>query len=186
MHATDITNAGRTCLYNIVDQDWDDELLDLFDVPRAILLDVKDNVVDFGTTEAEAVGQQIPVGGMAGDQQAALFGQACFKPGMVKSTYGTGCFALMNIGKHLLTSRNGLLITAAYRINGATSYALEGAIFTAGAAFLKEIQVRICPDTNAVTEQWYYDRRYTPQMSNKDQQQLLDGWTHACNRCCLE
>jgi len=132
VHATDITNASRTMLYNITAQEWDEELLALFNIPRSLLPDVKDNAADFGT--AHICGHDIPVTGMAGDQQAALIGQACFKPGMVKSTYGTGCFALMNIGGEFRASQNRLLTTVAYRLSGEITYAIEGSIFVAGAA----------------------------------------------------
>ena len=134
VHATDATNAARTMLFNIRTQQWDDALLSLFNIPRSILPDVKDNVADFGHSAPDLLGRAIPIGGMAGDQQAALVGQACFAPGMVKSTYGTGCFALMNIGKECKESRHRLLTTPAYRINGETTYAIEGSIFVAGAA----------------------------------------------------
>jgi len=133
-HATDATNASRTMLFNIVKHEWDDELLSLFDIPKNILPDVKDNVATFGVTDKDVCGVSLPIGAMAGDQQAALFGQACFDIGMVKSTYGTGCFALMNIGDDFRQSKNRLLTTIAYRMNGKTTYALEGAIFVAGAA----------------------------------------------------
>ncbi len=134
VHATDATNAGRTMLFNIRTQQWDDALLDLFDVPRSILPDVKDNVADFGHSAPDLLGRALPIGGMAGDQQAALIGQACFEHGMVKSTYGTGCFALMNIGREFRESQNRLLTTPAYRLGGETTYAIEGSIFVAGAA----------------------------------------------------
>lgn len=134
VHATDATNASRTMLFNICTQAWDDDLLTLFNIPRSLLPEVKDNVADFGTVDQSLFGDGIVVGGMAGDQQAALIGQACFEPGMVKSTYGTGCFALMNIGDTFRISQNRLLTTVAYRFNGKTSYAIEGAIFVAGAA----------------------------------------------------
>jgi len=134
VHATDITNASRTLIYNIVKQQWDDELLALLDIPRVILPEVRDNSYLFGKTTKDFLGAEIPVTGMAGDQQAALFGQACFKPGMVKSTYGTGCFALMNIGKDFRVSKNKMLTTVGYRLNGEITYAIEGSIFVAGAA----------------------------------------------------
>jgi len=134
VHATDATNAARTMLYNIRENRWDDVLLKLFNIPRSMLPDVKDNVSDFGKTDISLLGKSYTIGGMAGDQQAALFGQACFSEGMVKSTYGTGCFALMNIGPKFRFSENRLLTTTAYRINGQQSYAIEGAIFVAGAA----------------------------------------------------
>ena len=132
VHATDATNAGRTMLFNIQTQQWDNELLQLFNIPHEILPDVKDNVADYGTTTVFE--KPLTIGGMAGDQQAALIGQACFDEGMVKSTYGTGCFALMNIGTSFRESKNRLLTTPAYRFNGQTTYAIEGSIFIAGAA----------------------------------------------------
>lgn len=134
VHATDISNASRTMLYNIQTQEWDDELLQLFDIPRVMLPDVKDNVDDYGVLDAAYIGAEISIGGMAGDQQSALIGQGCFQPGMVKSTYGTGCFALMHIGAEFKPSKNRLLTTVAYRLGGEVSYALEGSIFIAGAA----------------------------------------------------
>ena len=133
-HATDITNASRTLLYNIVEQKWDDELLHILGIPAAMLPEVKDNAADFGIATEDVLGAPVPVTGMAGDQQAALFGQACFKPGMVKSTYGTGCFALMNIGDKFKSSKNKMLTTVGYRLNGKITYAIEGSIFVAGAA----------------------------------------------------
>lgn len=132
-HCTDATNASRTMLFNIVEQSWDDELLELFDIPESVLPEVKDCAADFGTTDPKLLGAAIPVTGIIGDQQAAAFGQCCFHAGMAKSTYGTGCFLLMNTGNELLTSRNRLLGTVAYRLDGKTSYAVEGSIFMAGA-----------------------------------------------------
>ncbi|MBI2235015.1 MAG: glycerol kinase GlpK [Micavibrio aeruginosavorus] len=134
IHATDATNASRTMLYNVVTQSWDDELLKMLDIPRAILPEVRDNVAAFGVTVPDLLGRALPVGGMAGDQQAALIGQACFAEGMVKSTYGTGCFALMNIGPEFKESKNRLLTTVGYRFDGKPTYAIEGSIFVAGAA----------------------------------------------------
>lgn len=133
-HVSDVTNASRTLLFNIETGNWDDELLALFRVPRSMLPELRDNADDFGTTDPEILGAAIPICGAAGDQQAATIGQACFVPGMLKSTYGTGCFALLNTGKDLVRSRNRLLTTVAYRIDGETTYALEGAIFMAGAS----------------------------------------------------
>jgi glycerol kinase len=133
-HKTDATNASRTLLFNIHKQSWDDELLALFRVPRAMLPEVEDCAADFGVAKSEWMGAPIPVAGMAGDQQAALIGQACFKPGMVKSTYGTGCFMILNTGSEALLSQNRLLTTVAYRLNGEVTYGLEGSIFIAGAA----------------------------------------------------
>jgi glycerol kinase len=133
-HATDVTNASRTSLFNIRTQCWDEELLRIFDVPKQVLPDVLDCAADFGQTTPEIFGRPIPILGVAGDQQAALIGQYCFAPGSIKSTYGTGCFVLMNTGSDAVLSKNQLLTTIAYRINGKTTYALEGSIFTAGAA----------------------------------------------------
>lgn len=133
VHATDATNAARTLLYNIARNEWDAEICALLDVPMAILPEVKDCAADFGTTRADLFGREIPILGVAGDQQAATVGQACFAPGMMKSTYGTGCFALLNTGADMVPSKNRLLTTIAYRLNGQTTYALEGSIFIAGA-----------------------------------------------------
>ncbi len=134
MHATDATNASRTLLFDIRDGAWDDALLRLFRVPRAMLPDVRDSVGDYGATERRILGAAIPIFGVAGDQQAATVGQACFRPGMLKSTYGTGCFALLNTGDRPVASRNRLLTTIAYQLDGRRTYALEGSIFVAGAA----------------------------------------------------
>jgi glycerol kinase len=134
VHATDVTNASRTQLLNIASQDWDDDLLRLFNIPRALLPQVRDCAAEFGATQASLFGAPIPIRGIAGDQQAAVMGQACFRPGMVKSTYGTGCFALLNTGAVRVASSNRLLTTIAYRLGGRTAYALEGSIFVAGAA----------------------------------------------------
>jgi glycerol kinase len=133
VHATDATNAARTMLYDIRRGDWDDDLLRLFRVPRALLPVVRDCADDYGTTRPDLFGRPIPIRGVAGDQQAATMGQACFEPGMMKATYGTGCFALLNTGAEPVASRNRLLTTVAWRLGGRTTYALEGAIFIAGA-----------------------------------------------------
>ena len=133
IHATDATNASRTLLFNIHTQQWDAELLQLFDIPASLLPEVQDSAADFGTVEISLLGAGIPVRGVAGDQQAALIGQACFQPGMAKSTYGTGCFMMMNTGEQALSSTHRLLTTVAYRLQGQTTYALEGSIFMAGA-----------------------------------------------------
>ena len=133
VHATDATNASRTLLFDISANDWDDDLLRLFGVPRAFLPEVKDCAADFGVTEPALFGAAIPILGMAGDQHAATVGQACFQPGMLKSTYGTGCFAVLNTGETRVASRNRLLTTIAYRLDGQTTFALEGSIFIAGA-----------------------------------------------------
>ena len=133
VHATDATNAARTMLYNIAENRWDDEILALLDIPAALLPEVRDCAADFGVTRADLFGREIPILGVAGDQQAATVGQACFHPSMMKSTYGTGCFALLNTGDQMVPSQNRLLTTIAYRLNGQTTYALEGSIFIAGA-----------------------------------------------------
>jgi glycerol kinase len=134
VHATDVTNASRTMLFDIHRSAWDEDLCALLRVPIQMLPEVHDNAHIFGTTATELFGAPIPIAGIAGDQQAALFGQACFEPGMAKSTYGTGCFMMLNTGKHAVESRNRLLTTPAYRLAGRTTYALEGSIFIAGAA----------------------------------------------------
>ncbi|UDQ91630.1 glycerol kinase GlpK [Xanthobacter autotrophicus] len=134
VHVTDATNAARTLLFDIHRGEWDDDLLALFGVPRALLPEVKDCAADFGTTDPALFGGPIPIRGVAGDQQAAMVGQACFAPGMVKSTYGTGCFALLNTGTTPVASSSRLLTTIAYQIGGRRTYALEGSIFVAGAA----------------------------------------------------
>ena len=133
-HVTDATNASRTLVYNIAKNRWDAELLRILDIPAAMLPEVKDCADDFGSTDPALFGAAIPILGVAGDQQAATIGQACFEPGMIKSTYGTGCFAVLNTGEELVRSRNRLLSTIAYRLDGKTTYALEGSIFVAGAA----------------------------------------------------
>lgn len=134
VHSTDATNASRTMLFNIHTQQWDELLLELFKIPEALLPEVKDSIADFGSTETNLFGRSIPIGGIAGDQQAAAIGQACLEPGMIKSTYGTGCFVLLNTGEKAFRSQNKLLTTVAYRVEGKTSYAIEGSIFVAGAA----------------------------------------------------
>ena len=133
-HVTDATNASRTLVYNIAKNRWDAELLKILDIPDAMLPQVKDCADDFGATDPALFGAAIPILGVAGDQQAATIGQACFAPGMIKSTYGTGCFAVLNTGEELVRSKNRLLSTIAYRLDGKTTYALEGSIFVAGAA----------------------------------------------------
>jgi glycerol kinase len=132
-HVTDATNAARTMLYDIHKGRWSKTICDLFDIPMEMLPQVKDCAADFGMTEADLLGQPIPILGVAGDQQAATVGQACFAPGMMKSTYGTGCFALLNTGDTAVASSNRLLTTIAYQLDGKPTYALEGSIFIAGA-----------------------------------------------------
>jgi glycerol kinase len=156
VHATDATNASRTGLFDIHRQRWDDDLLEVWRIPAALLPDVRDSAGDFGETAPGVFDQIIPIRGIAGDQQAASIGQACFKPGMVKSTYGTGAFVLLNTGDHPVTSDNRLLTTIAYRLDGQTSYALGGSIFVAGAAvqWLRD-ELKIigaAPDTETMAE----------------------------------
>lgn len=133
VHATDATNAARTLIYNIAKGEWDAEICAILDIPLSLLPQVRDCADDFGTTRPDLFGREIPILGVAGDQQAATIGQACFQPGMMKSTYGTGCFALLNTGADMVPSKNRLLTTIAYRLDGRTTYALEGSIFIAGA-----------------------------------------------------
>ncbi|MBE0591522.1 MAG: glycerol kinase, partial [Gemmatimonadales bacterium] len=134
VHATDATNASRTLAYDIERNEWDDELLGALRIPRAMLPEVKDSAADFGATDPALFGAAVPILGIAGDQQAATLGNACFEPGMIKATYGTGCFAVLNTGADRVRSKNRLLSTIAYRLRGRTTYALEGSIFVAGAA----------------------------------------------------
>ncbi|MEM9001652.1 MAG: glycerol kinase GlpK [Bacteroidota bacterium] len=133
LHITDVTNASRSLVFNINTMAWDDELLALFDIPKSMLPEVKQSSEVYGHTSPNFFANKIPIAGIAGDQQAALFGQMCTKQGMVKNTYGTGCFMLMNIGEKPIISKNNLLTTVAWKINGKTHYALEGSIFIAGA-----------------------------------------------------
>ena len=135
VHVTDYSNASRTMLFNIEDLKWDDEILEVLNIPKSMMPEVKDSSCIYGYTDEHTYGgARIPIAGIAGDQQAALFGQNCFKPGMVKNTYGTGCFVLMNTGQEMIRSKNGLLTTIAWGIDGRVSYALEGSVFIAGAA----------------------------------------------------
>ena len=143
LHATDASNASRTMLFNIHTSEWDQELLEIFNIPRAILPRVYESAADFGVTAPGLFAGQIPIAGVAGDQQAALIGQACLEPGRLKSTYGTGCFALLNTGSQAAPPSQQLLTTIAYRLHGETCYAVEGAIFVAGAAvqWLRDVKV---------------------------------------------
>ncbi|MCE2558394.1 MAG: glycerol kinase, partial [Acidobacteria bacterium] len=134
VHATDASNASRTLLFDIHKLDWDDELLEILRVPRAMLPEVRDSSGDFGHTEESLFGRRIPIAGIAGDQQAATFGQACFEPGACKNTYGTGCFILMNTGGRAVASDNGLLSTVGWVLDGKPTYCLEGSVFVGGAA----------------------------------------------------
>lgn len=133
-HVTDYSNASRTLLYNIHDLTWDDELLEILAIPKAMLPEVKSSSEVYGHTAEAWLGRPLPIAGAAGDQQAALFGQACYEAGMAKNTYGTGCFMLMHTGKEAIRSKHGLLTTIAWGINGSVEYALEGSIFVAGSA----------------------------------------------------
>ncbi|RUO33860.1 glycerol kinase GlpK [Aliidiomarina soli] len=133
VHATDASNASRTLLMNLATRQWDDELLEILDIPPSVLPEIRDNASDFGHTDAEFFGHPIAISAMVGDQQGALIGQACIHKGMLKSTYGTGCFALLNTGSSPIFSDNRLLTTLAYQLNGEPTYALEGSIFMAGA-----------------------------------------------------
>lgn len=156
-HVTDATNASRTLLFNIHTQQWDTDLLELFDIPPNMLPEVKDSSDEFGYIDSSILGGEIPIYGVAGDQQAALFGQACFEIGMAKSTYGTGCFLMLNTGSIPLKSEHRLLTTIAYRLNGKPTYALEGSIFIAGAAiqWLRDgLQlIQSAGDTQSLAEQ---------------------------------
>ena len=157
VHRTDATNASRTMLFNIHDQQWDEDLLQLLEIPRSLLPEVMDNAADFGQTDPTLFGASLPIAAMAGDQQAALIGQACFAPGSVKSTYGTGCFMVMNTGDQPVASSHRLLTTVGYRLGGRTTYALEGSIFVAGAAiqWLRDglKLIRHADETEALAEQ---------------------------------
>jgi glycerol kinase len=133
VHATDISNASRTMLFNIHTQQWDEDLLKLFDIPISVLPDVRESSEVYGYTSSTLFATRIPISGIAGDQQAALFGQMCIEKGMVKNTYGTGCFILMNTGEQPVASKNNLVTTIAWKVGGKTDYALEGSIFVAGA-----------------------------------------------------
>ncbi len=156
VHATDATNASRTLLFNIHTQQWDDELLQLFDIPTSMLPEVRDCAADFGTTDPDILGGAIPLCGIAGDQHAALIGQAGFQEGMTKSTYGTGCFVMANTGSKAIRSKNKLLTTTGYRLGGEVTYAMEGSIFVAGSAiqWLRD-QLKVIDDageTEAIAE----------------------------------
>ena len=133
VHATDVSNAARTMLFNIHTNQWDDELLQLLDIPASVLPRVQPSASDFGYTQSQWLGHALPIGGVAGDQQSALFGQACFSAGQAKNTYGTGCFMLMHTGDHFQTSRNGLITTSAAQADSTPAYALEGSVFIGGA-----------------------------------------------------
>ena len=156
VHATDATNAARTMLYDIHKGRWSQTICDLFNIPHEMLPEVRDCAADFGATRADLFGREIPILGVAGDQQAATIGQACFTPGMLKSTYGTGCFAVLNTGETPVTSTNKLLTTIAYQLDGKPTYALEGSIFIAGAVvqWLRDglKVIRAAPETQALAD----------------------------------
>ncbi|KZZ29590.1 glycerol kinase, partial [Sulfitobacter sp. HI0082] len=156
-HVTDATNAARTMLYDIHKGRWSTTICKMFDIPVEMLPEVKDCAADFGMTRPDLFGREIPILGVAGDQQAATIGQACFQPGMMKSTYGTGCFALLNTGETAVTSTNRLLTTIAYQLDGKPTYALEGSIFVAGAVvqWLRDglKMIREASETQALAEQ---------------------------------
>lgn len=162
VHATDASNASRTLLFNIQQQQWDPELLSLFQIPAALLPEVRDSAADFGHCSAELFGHPIPIVSILGDQQAALLGQACVQHGMAKSTYGTGCFVMVNTGDRALCSQHQLLSTVAWRIGGETSYALEGSIFMAGATvqWLRDKLgiIQQASDTEALAEEVDYQQ----------------------------
>jgi glycerol kinase len=162
-HFTDATNASRTMLFNIREQRWDQELLDSFAIPESMLPEVLDCAAEYGETSIDVFGCQIPIQGIAGDQQAAAFGQCCFQAGMTKSTYGTGCFLLLNTGEQAVWSQNRLLTTPAYRLQGRTTYAIEGSIFMAGAT-MQWIRdglnlISSAAESEAMAEQTHDDRR---------------------------
>ena len=156
VHASDASNASRTMLYNIHTQSWDDELLELFRIPKSVLPEVLDSATDFGETDSAILGAAVPISGIAGDQQAALIGQAGFQEGTIKSTYGTGCFVIANTGQAAVQSNNRLLTTVAYRIDGKVTYGLEGSVFVAGSAIQwlrDELQiVSAAPETERIAE----------------------------------
>ena len=156
VHATDASNASRTLLFNIHSQEWDRELLELFNIPESLLPEVKDSACDYGVTNQTVIGAEIPICGIAGDQQAALIGQAGFQTGATKSTYGTGCFVIANTGEQAVQSKHNLLTTVAYRLDGKTIYGIEGSIFVAGSAiqWLRDQLgiIKTAPDTRAIAE----------------------------------
>lgn len=157
-HVTDYSNASRTLMYNIYDLEWDKELLDILGVPESMLPEVRPSSEVYGTTiPYHFFGREIPIAGAAGDQQAALFGQACYNEGMAKNTYGTGCFMLMNTGEKAVKSDNGLLTTLAWGIDGKVVYALEGSIFVAGSA-IQWLRDGLRMFNNAADSQAYAER----------------------------
>jgi len=170
-HATDATNASRTLLFNIVKQKWDDEILTAFSIPETILPTVLDSSDDYGFTHEAILGASIPITGVAGDQQAATVGQACFHSGMVKSTYGTGCFMLMNTGSRLIHSKHKLLSTVAYRLDGQVSYGLEGSIFSAG------VTIKWLRDTLKLIKTAEETETLAKQLNDTESVYLVPGFT---------
>ena len=196
VHATDYSNASRTMLFNINTLDWDDEILALLDIPRCMLPEVRPSSGVFGYTDAQLLGARIPISGAAGDQQAALFGQTCFRPGEAKNTYGTGCFLLMNTGEKPVFSDNGLITTVAWGAQGRVNYALEGSIFVAGAAvqWLRD-EMRIIdsaadseymalkvPDTNGCYVVPAFTGLGAPHWDQYARGTIV-GLTRGCNKC---
>ena len=196
VHATDYSNASRTMLFNISTLDWDDEILALLDIPRCMLPEVRPSSGVFGYTDAQLLGARIPISGAAGDQQAALFGQTCFRPGEAKNTYGTGCFLLMNTGEKPVFSDNGLITTVAWGAQGRVNYALEGSIFVAGAAvqWLRD-EMRIIdsaadseymalkvPDTNGCYVVPAFTGLGAPHWDQYARGTIV-GLTRGCNKC---
>jgi glycerol kinase len=171
VHVTDPTNASRTLLYNIDSQQWDDELLNLFNIPRALLPEVRDSAAIYGESVQDAIGMSVPVAGIAGDQQAALFGQGCVTPGLAKNTYGTGAFLLMNTGQERVASTSGLLTTLACGPRGEPAYALEGSIFIAGAA------VQWLRDAMAVVESSQETASHAASLSSNDGVYFVPAFT---------
>lgn len=170
-HATDATNAARTLLFNIHSQEWDNELLRELNIPVSMLPVVKDNTADFGELDETILGVKIPVAGMAGDQQAATIGQACFQPGMIKATYGTGCFMLLNTGNEVMRSSNKLLSTVAYRLENKVTYGLEGSIFSAG------VTVKWLRDTLKLIDNAAETEVLAKKVSNTDGVYLVPAFT---------
>ena len=196
VHATDYSNASRTMLFNISTLDWDDEILELLDIPRCMLPEVRPSSGIFGYTDTQLLGARIPIAGAAGDQQAALFGQTCFRPGEAKNTYGTGCFLLMNTGEKPVFSDNGLIATVAWGAQGRVNYALEGSIFVAGAAvqWLRD-EMRIIdsaadseymalkvPDTNGCYVVPAFTGLGAPHWDQYARGTIV-GLTRGCNKC---
>lgn len=171
VHATDATNASRTLLFNIHEQRWDEEILSWLDIPRELLPEVKDSDAEYGVLVKDILGAEVLLAGIAGDQQAATVGQACFDKGMLKSTYGTGCFALLNTGSTCATSKNKLLSTVAYRLKGETTYAVEGSIFVAGSA-VKWLRDKVGLISDAVETQ-----ALAAGATDKDQVYLVPAFT---------